>query len=284
MIDKKDNLDYKHKIETMDYSEFVGLTRERNRPSGGIKTVHTVAVNAFINSSKKMLEIGSNTGFTSVNMSLLTGCKVTGIDLNDESVAEATRYAKEQKVEKLVSFKKANALNLPFPEKYFDVVWCSNVTSFVSEKSKAINEYLRVLKVGGTLVVVPIYYVKKPPGRIVQKISEAIGVKVEVYSKSFWLELMQGVSVAGKIPIELYYSRDFNYLDRKDFIDDYISELMSKEHLRQFGGKEGNMINKRLKYFMELFNENLKYAGFSIFLFQKRAVSEEKELFLTKKI
>lgn len=133
-------------------------------------------------------------------------------------------------------------------------------------------------------MAVPIYYVKKPPSRIVQKISEAIGVKVEVYSKSFWLELLQGVSAAGKIPIELYYSRDFNYLDRKDFIDDYISELMSKEHLRRFGKKEGGMINKRLKYFMELFNENLKYAGFSIFLFQKRAVSEEKELFLTKKI
>ncbi len=284
MIDKKSNLNNAHRIETMDYSEFVGLIRERNRPSGGIKTVHNVAVNAFINSSKKMLEIGSNTGFTSVNMSLLTGCEVVGIDLNEESIAEAKRYAKKQKVEKLVSFKKANVLNLPFPEKHFDVVWCSNATSFVSEKSKAVNEYLRVLKVGGTLVMVPIYYIKEPSSRIVQKISEAIGVKVEIYSKSFWLELLQGVSDNEKIPIELYYSCDFNYLDRKDFIDDYISEIMSKEHIRQFGEKERSMVKKRLKYFMELFNENLKYAGFSIFLFQKRVISEEKELFLTKKI
>lgn len=60
-------------IKNMDYSSFVGLINERNRPSGGIKTVHTVAVNAFINKNKKVLEIGSNTGFTSVNLALLTG-------------------------------------------------------------------------------------------------------------------------------------------------------------------------------------------------------------------
>lgn len=283
MINKKSNLNNARGIETMDYSKFVGLTRERNRPSGGIKTVHNVAVNAFINSSKKMLEIGSSTGFTSVSMSLLTGCEVVGIDLNKESIAEARKYAKKQKVEKLVSFKIASALSLPFPEKYFDVVWCSNVTSFIDEKRKAVSEYLRVLKIGGTLVAVPIYYIKKPSGKMTQKISEAIGSKIEIRGKSFWLKLLQEVSKKEKISTELYYSRDFKYLDRKDFINDYVNEIMSKKHLRRLSGEKRNIIKKRLKYFMELFNENLKYAGFSIFLFQKRAVFEEKELFLTKK-
>ena len=36
------------------------------------------------------------------------------------------------------------------------------------------------------------------------------------------------------------------------------------------------------KKFMELFNENLKYASFSIFIIQKRKFKEEVELFVSK--
>lgn len=178
-------------IESMNYSQFVGLMKERNRPSGGIKTVHNVAVNAFINSSKRILEIGSNTGFTSVNLSLLTGCNSIGIDVNEKSINEAKKYAKEQGVSKLTSFQKASALKLPFPNNSFDIVWCSNVTSFISNKNNAIKEYLRVLKLKGSLVVVPIYYIKQPPKKVVKDISEAIGTKIEIWDKIFWLELFQ---------------------------------------------------------------------------------------------
>ena len=62
----------KKNIEELNYSEFVGLINERNRPSGGIKTIQEVVVNARIDKGSKVLEIGSNTGFISVNISLLT--------------------------------------------------------------------------------------------------------------------------------------------------------------------------------------------------------------------
>ena len=40
--------------EKMNYSEYVGFVQETNRPSGGIKTVQTSCVNAFINNNKKV--------------------------------------------------------------------------------------------------------------------------------------------------------------------------------------------------------------------------------------
>lgn len=39
-------------IEKMNYSELVALVKERNRPSGRIKTIQNVAVNAFITKEK----------------------------------------------------------------------------------------------------------------------------------------------------------------------------------------------------------------------------------------
>ncbi len=271
-------------IENMDYSQFVGLIKERNRPSGGIKTIHDIAVKAFIDNSKKILEIGSNTGFTSVNLSLLTGCRSIGIDINEESINEAKKYAKKQKVSKLVSFQKASALKLPFPDNSFDIVWCSNVTSFISDKNKAIKEYSRVLKLKGSLVVIPIYYIKQPPKKVVSDISKAIGIKIEIRDKDFWLKLFQKISEKEKSQLELYYERDFRYLDRKEFILEYVKEMTKRECMIQFNKKEREILKSKLEYFMKLFNENLKYAGYSTFLYQKRIISDEMELFLSQEI
>ena len=271
-------------IENMNYSQFVGLIKERNRPSGGLKTVHDVAVKAFINSSKKILEIGSNTGFTSVNLSLLTGCKSIGIDVNKKSIDEAKKYARKQGVGKLALFQKASALKLPFPDNSFDIVWCSNVTSFISDKNKAIKEYLRVLKLKGSLVVIPIYYIKQPPKKVVSDISKAIGTKIEIRDKDFWLNLFQKISEKEKSQLELYYERDFRYLDRKKFLSKYVKEMTKRECIIQFNKEERKILKNKLEYFMKLFNENLKYAGYSTLLYQKRVIADEMELFLSQEI
>ncbi len=272
-------------VDKMNYSEFVGLIKERNRPSGGIKTIQKVAVNAFIDKNKKMLEIGSNTGFTSVNMSMLTGCKVVGIDTIDQSVNEARKYAKKHNLKnKKVKFIKANTLKLPFADNSFDIVWCSNVTSFISEKEQAIKEYLRVLKHGGSLVVIPIYYIKKPPVEMIRKVSDAIGVEINVWSKLFWKDLFDNISKKHSLPIDLYYENEFIYLDRKKFISEYVEGIINQKHLKEFSCSEKKILKDRFSYFISLFNENLKYAGYSILIYQKKLIHEEPEIFLTKKI
>lgn len=269
-------------IEAMNYSDFVGFIKERNRPSGGIKTVHEVAVNAFIDKSKRMLEIGSNTGFTSVNMSLLTGCDVVGIDVNDNSVREAESYALQNGVDDRVSFVKADALHIPFEDKSFDVVWCSNVTSFISDKQGAIQEYLRVLKPGGVLVVVPIYYISQPPKEIVTQVSEAIESTIEVRDKNYWKDIFNTVAKNNEYCIEQFYERDCVYLDRQVHIDSYIEMLLKKERIVSLDSSQIDVIRKRCEHFYSLFNENLKYAGYSVMLYQKRLIEDETELFLTR--
>jgi len=271
-------------IENINYSDFVSLIRERNRPSGGIKTVQEVAVNAFIDSKKKMLEVGCNTGFTSVNMSILTGCDVVGIDMIEKSIIEAKKYAKDQGLNnKKVKFMQANALKLPFTDNFFDVVWCSNVTSFISDKEKAIKEYLRVLKYGGSLVVVPIYYINKPPIEILRKVSKAVGTEIKFWDKLFWKNLFEGISKENLSPMDLCYESDFSYLDRTKFIPTYIEEILNQNHLTGLNFLEKKLLKEKFQYFIDLFNENLKYAGYSILIYKKKFIHEEMELFLTKK-
>lgn len=272
----------KKQIKKMDYSQIVGLTKERNRPSGGIKTVHEVAVNAFIDSSKKMLEIGSNTGFTSVNMSLLTNCNVVGIDINKQSVKEAIKYAKQNNTSDKVKFRTATVIKLPFNKESFDVVWSSNVTSFIKNKSKAIKEYLRVLKYSGILVVVPIYYKVNPPKKVIRDVSKIIGVNIDILSKDDWINLFQKQST--DYEIELFYESNYKYINCEKEISEYVNMIMNKKHLNKIGDSFKKVLYKKYLNIMNLFNKNLKYAEYSILLFQKRKIKEEKELFLSEKI
>lgn len=273
------------KISKMNYSEFVGLINERNRPSGGIKTIQEVIVNARLDSSKYVLEIGSNTGFTTVNISLLTGAKVVGIDINELSIEKSKAYASNMGA-KTVDFIKGSALNLPFNDAEFDLVWCSNVASFIDDKDRAISEYLRVLKPNGLLAVIPIYYRNLPPADLVDEVSKAIECKIGIWDKNYWIELFKKNGNSRNNYLEIIYEKDYRYLDQSLRISKYIDNILSKNLAKEaISSKDFKEIKERAGYFFNLFNENnFNYAGYSTIIMQKRTMLDEEELFLSKEL
>lgn len=267
-------------ISSMDYSSLVGLVRERNRPSGGIISVSQVATHANIGRDSCVLEIGCTTGFASVNLAALTGCRVVGIDINRDSLIEAQRYAKQIGVAELVTFVNADARGLPFSDECFDVVWCSNVTSFIQQKEEAVRQYLRVLKLNGTLAAIPIYYHKTPPAELVQQVSALIGTPIKVFALENWIELFTRVSGLFGVSLLLYYSKQYVYLDRSESISDWVSMICNKPHLLLLDTTVRQVLRSRLEFCMQRFNENLLFCAFSILLWQKRRFEDEVELFL----
>jgi len=263
-----------------DYSTLVGMIGERNRPSGGIKTIHEALVQCSINSNSKILEIGSNTGFTSVQISRLTGANVKGIDVNAESISKAFAYAREHEVEDSVDFIEASATTLPFDNESFDMVWASNVTSFIENKDKAISEYVRVLKPNGYLVFIPIYYVKEPPRDLVESVGKAIGVDLPIFKKEDWIKMIFVNSAKNINSLDLVYEHDYLYDDRTPQLNGYIEHQMNK--LKGIIDEtQFNEVYKKYSYQISLFNRNLSYAGYSVLVLQKNLINEDPELFTT---
>jgi ubiquinone/menaquinone biosynthesis C-methylase UbiE len=265
-----------------DYSTLVGIVKERNRPSGGIKTIHTVLANGFLNTKSRVLELGSNTGFTSVNIAAFMRCKVVGIDINKDSLKEARTYAKENKVDHLVSFKCASALELPFKNESFDLVWCSNVASFVENKQKFLSECARVLKTNGTLALIPIYYKKRPSHKLLTAVSRAVGTQVTYRTKKFWIDLVKDSSK--HFDFQLFFDEDYDYINQKLNIPKYVKEVFNKPHLKKIKTSELKKLNSEYSKTMNLFNSNLQFARYSILLFLKKSKKDESELFLSKKV
>jgi len=53
----------------------------------------------------------------------------------------------------LVSYRRGDALNLPFPDETFDVVWTQHVAMNIPDKATMYREVHRVLKPGGVLAI-----------------------------------------------------------------------------------------------------------------------------------
>lgn len=93
-----------------------------------------------------VLDVACGTGDMAVSL-VERGCTVTGIDLSEEMLAIARQKAP------IVTFMIADAEHLPFPDASFDAVTCAfGVRNFV-HLEQGLKEMLRVLKPGGTMVI-----------------------------------------------------------------------------------------------------------------------------------
>ena len=97
------------------------------------------------------LDAGCGTGFLTFEL-VARGHHVTGVDFAPAMIAEARRKAAERSVP--IRFEEADAERLPFPPGSFDLAVSRHVLWTLPHPEAAIDEWIRVLRPGGRLVVV----------------------------------------------------------------------------------------------------------------------------------
>lgn len=100
--------------------------------------------------SLKVLDIGTGPGFFAMLLSAM-GHRVTAIDCTDNMLAEAGRNIREAGFE--AEFIKMDSHELTFADETFDLILCRNLTWILRDPPSAYDEWLRVLKTGGRLLI-----------------------------------------------------------------------------------------------------------------------------------
>jgi sarcosine/dimethylglycine N-methyltransferase len=77
------------------------------------------------------------------------GCRVKGVELSEPFVNAARYLTERTRQSGQVSFEIASALELPFVDGQFDLVWLQHVAMNISERAQLYREIRRVLKSGG---------------------------------------------------------------------------------------------------------------------------------------
>jgi ubiquinone/menaquinone biosynthesis C-methylase UbiE len=97
------------------------------------------------------LDAGCGTGFLSLELAG-RGHRVTGVDFAPSMIARAESKAVERGL--AVRFEQADAEQLPYPPASFDLVISRHVLWTLPHPEAAIDEWIRILRPGGRLVVV----------------------------------------------------------------------------------------------------------------------------------
>lgn len=98
-----------------------------------------------------VLEVAPGPGFVAIELAQDGAYRVTGLDVSRTMVELAHRNAVEAGVE--VDFRQGNVSAMPFADESFDLLACSAAFKNFSEPHKALEEMHRVLRPGGTAVV-----------------------------------------------------------------------------------------------------------------------------------
>jgi ubiquinone/menaquinone biosynthesis C-methylase UbiE len=105
----------------------------------------------------KVLDVGCGIGGPSRMLAQQFNCKVSGIDLNQEYIRTARGLSELLGLQDKTKFVQASALDLPFENGSFDVVWTQHVQMNISDKGKFYSEIERVLSDRGMLVYYDIF-------------------------------------------------------------------------------------------------------------------------------
>src|SRR5262249_14689075 len=95
-----------------------------------------------------LLEVASGSGGPSLYLARKHGCRVTGIDINEEGLNAARQAAQAAKVDG-VQFQFADLdKGLPFEDQSFDAIQCIDAVNHFRDRPAWLREWHRVLKKG----------------------------------------------------------------------------------------------------------------------------------------
>ena len=127
----------------------------------------------YIKDGDSVLEVAPGAGYLSIELSKLGRYKITGMDISKDLVEIASRNAKEAGVE--IDFRQGNVSRMPFNANEFDFIICVLSFKNFKEPLKALEEMHRVLKSGGTALIMDLN--RQASMKVTKKVAENMGLK-----------------------------------------------------------------------------------------------------------
>ncbi|MBW4528229.1 MAG: methyltransferase domain-containing protein [Phormidium tanganyikae FI6-MK23] len=130
----------------------------KDRRQAQIDLIEELLKWANVTEAQQILDVGCGIGGSSLYLAEKFGAAATGITLSPVQANRATERARTLRAAKLASninaqFQVADALNMPFPDNSFDLVWSLESGEHMPDKVKFLQECDRVLKPGGTFLM-----------------------------------------------------------------------------------------------------------------------------------
>lgn len=108
---------------------------------------------ADLRAGQRVLDVGSGLGGPSRCLARTFACRVTGVDRTGEYCRVAAMLAARVGLSHLVTYLQGDALDLPYRDGTFDVVWTQHAAMNIRDKGRLYRELSRVLRPRGMLAL-----------------------------------------------------------------------------------------------------------------------------------
>lgn len=102
-----------------------------------------------LDANSRVLDVGSGTGGPAIHIAATTGCRVTGVEVNEVGVDVSRRLLADAGLGDRVSFVQADGMAMPFDDESFDAAISMNVMNVFEDKVALFREVRRLLRPGG---------------------------------------------------------------------------------------------------------------------------------------
>ena len=117
--------------------------------TGGLRASRELLELARISAGDRVLDIGAGLAGPARMLAASVGCRVDCLELSPDYCAGAALLNRLTGLDERVGVHVGSALDMPFADDSFDVVWMQNVGMNIADKRKLYGEIHRVLKPGG---------------------------------------------------------------------------------------------------------------------------------------
>jgi sarcosine/dimethylglycine N-methyltransferase len=117
--------------------------------TGGLRASRELLEVAQIRADDRVLDIGAGLAGSARLLATSVGCRVDCIEMSPDYCVGAVLLNRLTGLEDRIEVHEGSALELPFADDSFDVVWMQNVGMNIADKRTLYEEISRVLKPGG---------------------------------------------------------------------------------------------------------------------------------------
>lgn len=128
-------------------------TYKMNRHQAQVNLIEELLTYAQVDKAENILDVGCGIGGSTLHLINKYNANGTGISLSPLQVARANQRAAEADLSNKAHFMEANALEIPFDDDSFDLVWSLESGEHMPDKAKFLEECYRVLKPQGKMIL-----------------------------------------------------------------------------------------------------------------------------------
>ncbi len=229
---------------------------------GGLDATEILAERCGISENMTVLDAGCGSGTTSLLLAKKYGCRVVGVDIDQNLLIKANKLAYEKSASDRIAFRYADIHDLPFHDEVFDGS-IIQATLIFTGKNKALQMLSQKIRPNGFLGVIELAWKSNPPAEIVQRVRNVIcDAAVNTERHEDWIDLLRqaGLDVVNAELKDLGFNL-FGMLRNEGIFS--TSRIALKCIFNE-------TIRRKTKEITNLFKETKKYLGYGIYICRKR--------------